>query len=326
MLHAAVRGRGGRGGGGVQGGNGRGRGSARAELGPQRAGLQRRRRVGPWSRDRVDLRGPATPEPRPRGPAPGPARPGPRAPPPRGLDDPRASFVSRRPRALQPKQQKRLWARRERRGMLIAAERPRTGRSRVKVANLDHDLWWSPPGPWPQNLRLPRTPAQTPKAGEAPLSAPPQPPGVRPGAGSGAAAPASATSVGTPGSLLPRPPAPPPHPPGGPMASGAFQAVDGGGALDRDTLQGWCDKTGVSDAGVAYGVVAIVGPQSSGKSTLLNRVVRPPRAFAALRPLTRGSAPSSSERPSRRCRPSWAGPRRRKGSGCRRAPSWRGVR
>lgn len=59
------------------------------------------------------------------------------------------------------------------------------------------------------------------------------------------------------------------------MASGAFQAVDGGGALDRDTLQGWADKTGVADAGVAYGVVAIVGPQSSGKSTLLNRVVRP---------------------------------------------------
>ena len=60
------------------------------------------------------------------------------------------------------------------------------------------------------------------------------------------------------------------------MASGAFQAVSGEGVLDRDTLQGWCDKTGVSDAGVAYGVVAIVGPQSSGKSTLLNRVVRPP--------------------------------------------------
>ena len=43
------------------------------------------------------------------------------------------------------------------------------------------------------------------------------------------------------------------------MASGAFQAVDGGGALDRDTLQGWADKTGVADGGIPYlfGVIGV---------------------------------------------------------------------
>ena len=64
------------------------------------------------------------------------------------------------------------------------------------------------------------------------------------------------------------------------MAAGeAVQVIDGAGALGpparaggRAGLEAWAEACGVAGAGVGYGVVAIMGPQSSGKSTLMNRV------------------------------------------------------
>ena len=56
---------------------------------------------------------------------------------------------------------------------------------------------------------------------------------------------------------------------------GAAQVIDGVGALgppSRGGLEAWATECGVAGAGVGYGVVAIMGPQSSGKSTLMNRV------------------------------------------------------
>ena len=41
---------------------------------------------------------------------------------------------------------------------------------------------------------------------------------------------------------------------------------------ERAGLEAWAEACGVAGAGVGYGVVAIMGPQSSGKSTLMNRV------------------------------------------------------
>ena len=55
--------------------------------------------------------------------------------------------------------------------------------------------------------------------------------------------------------------------------------IDGVGGLgpparggERAGLEAWAEACGVAGAGVGYGVVAIMGPQSSGKSTLMNRV------------------------------------------------------
>lgn len=68
--------------------------------------------------------------------------------------------------------------------------------------------------------------------------------------------------------------------------SGILQLVTGDGAYDVDTVDRYLAETGIRDAGVSYTVVSIMGPQSSGKSTLLNSVVR--RELAATSKPTRG--------------------------------------
>jgi hypothetical protein len=68
--------------------------------------------------------------------------------------------------------------------------------------------------------------------------------------------------------------------PGAPhnMAAPTVQIIDGDGAFQEDALKAWVNDTGVADRHANYQVVAIMGPQSSGKSTLLNHVVRDRRA------------------------------------------------
>ena len=52
----------------------------------------------------------------------------------------------------------------------------------------------------------------------------------------------------------------------------AFQVVDGDGILDGEGLDQLLQSSGLASAGLDYSLVAIMGPQSSGKSTLLNHV------------------------------------------------------
>mmetsp|Transcript_11660 Transcript_11660/g.29702 ORF Transcript_11660/g.29702 Transcript_11660/m.29702 type:complete len:738 (-) Transcript_11660:373-2586(-) len=52
--------------------------------------------------------------------------------------------------------------------------------------------------------------------------------------------------------------------------SGGVQVVDEHGVLCEGDLDGLIDSSGVGQAGLGYGIVAIMGPQSSGKSTLMN--------------------------------------------------------
>ena len=57
-------------------------------------------------------------------------------------------------------------------------------------------------------------------------------------------------------------------------ANNILQVVSGEGELDKDSVQEWVRENGIDDCGVNFTVVAIMGPQSSGKSTLLNNLVR----------------------------------------------------
>mmetsp|Transcript_3606 Transcript_3606/g.10191 ORF Transcript_3606/g.10191 Transcript_3606/m.10191 type:complete len:90 (+) Transcript_3606:89-358(+) len=52
----------------------------------------------------------------------------------------------------------------------------------------------------------------------------------------------------------------------------AVQIVNGEGSLDRSGLTSLLESCGVEGAGLEYSLIAIMGPQSSGKSTLLNHV------------------------------------------------------
>lgn len=54
----------------------------------------------------------------------------------------------------------------------------------------------------------------------------------------------------------------------------AVQLVDGDAAFDRAAADAVAAASGLDAAGVGYQVVAVTGPQSSGKSTLLNAMVR----------------------------------------------------
>lgn len=56
--------------------------------------------------------------------------------------------------------------------------------------------------------------------------------------------------------------------------SGILQVVSGDGSFNTQGVEQFVKDTGVESSGVAYTVVAIMGPQSSGKSTLLNHLVR----------------------------------------------------
>ncbi|KAF9671710.1 hypothetical protein SADUNF_Sadunf12G0075800 [Salix dunnii] len=52
----------------------------------------------------------------------------------------------------------------------------------------------------------------------------------------------------------------------------SFQLISGDGVLNREGLENFSRSTNLSQRGVSYAVVAIMGPQSGGKSTLLNKL------------------------------------------------------
>jgi hypothetical protein len=51
------------------------------------------------------------------------------------------------------------------------------------------------------------------------------------------------------------------------------QVIDSEGGFQEEGLSRFVQQQGVIDARTNYQVVAIMGPQSSGKSTLMNHVV-----------------------------------------------------
>lgn len=55
--------------------------------------------------------------------------------------------------------------------------------------------------------------------------------------------------------------------------SDILQVVNGDGDFNTSGVVDFVHQTGVEASGVDYTVVAIMGPQSSGKSTLLNHLV-----------------------------------------------------
>lgn len=55
---------------------------------------------------------------------------------------------------------------------------------------------------------------------------------------------------------------------------GQIQVISGDGTYAGDAVEDFLQGHQVSNSGVGYTTVAIMGPQSSGKSTLLNAVVR----------------------------------------------------
>lgn len=57
-------------------------------------------------------------------------------------------------------------------------------------------------------------------------------------------------------------------------SSGILQVVSGEGDFNGDLVNSFMRENDVQEAGVDYQVVAITGPQSSGKSTLMNALVR----------------------------------------------------
>ncbi|CAH8278258.1 unnamed protein product [Arabidopsis lyrata] len=70
------------------------------------------------------------------------------------------------------------------------------------------------------------------------------------------------------------------------------QLIDGNGEFNVKGLDNFVKKTKLSDCGLSYAVVAIMGPQSSGKSTLLNHLFktsfREMDAFAGRSQTTKG--------------------------------------
>ncbi|KAJ8758683.1 hypothetical protein K2173_000404 [Erythroxylum novogranatense] len=54
----------------------------------------------------------------------------------------------------------------------------------------------------------------------------------------------------------------------------ATQLIDGDGVFNVDGLHNFISTTKMADCGLSYAVVAIMGPQSSGKSTLMNHLFR----------------------------------------------------
>lgn len=58
------------------------------------------------------------------------------------------------------------------------------------------------------------------------------------------------------------------------MAGPVLQVVSGDGQFDTEGVEAFVRANKIDTAGVDYDIVAITGPQSSGKSTLLNHLVR----------------------------------------------------
>ncbi|GAB2225616.1 hypothetical protein Droror1_Dr00006413 [Drosera rotundifolia] len=52
----------------------------------------------------------------------------------------------------------------------------------------------------------------------------------------------------------------------------SFQLVDGDGIFDKDRLDKFTEKLKLANCGNSYSIISIIGPQSSGKSTLLNHL------------------------------------------------------
>jgi hypothetical protein len=59
-------------------------------------------------------------------------------------------------------------------------------------------------------------------------------------------------------------------------STGILQVVNGEGDFNEEGVNEFVKRHNINDVGVGYQVVAITGPQSSGKSTLMNAVVRLP--------------------------------------------------
>lgn len=60
---------------------------------------------------------------------------------------------------------------------------------------------------------------------------------------------------------------------GEPASNEVLQVVAGDGGFNAAGVERFVREAGLESAGVGYTVVAIMGPQSSGKSTLLNNLV-----------------------------------------------------
>ena len=61
---------------------------------------------------------------------------------------------------------------------------------------------------------------------------------------------------------------------GPPNGTSKIQVVDGGGQFNEPELQKFVADSKLAESKTDYQIVAIMGPQSSGKSTLMNHVVR----------------------------------------------------
>tara|TARA_B100000530_G_scaffold104499_1_gene64711 strand:- start:197 stop:439 length:243 start_codon:yes stop_codon:yes gene_type:complete len=53
-----------------------------------------------------------------------------------------------------------------------------------------------------------------------------------------------------------------------------MQLIDENGRLDEDACESFLHESGAIEWNRNYGVISIMGPQSSGKSTLLNQVFK----------------------------------------------------
>ena len=58
--------------------------------------------------------------------------------------------------------------------------------------------------------------------------------------------------------------------------TGILQVVNGEGEFNEEAVNAFIKQHNINDVGVGYQIVAITGPQSSGKSTLMNTIVRLP--------------------------------------------------
>lgn len=54
-----------------------------------------------------------------------------------------------------------------------------------------------------------------------------------------------------------------------------LQVIDGSGSFNTEEVEEFAKGSNLIHAGLNYQIIAIMGPQSSGKSTLLNHVVGP---------------------------------------------------
>lgn len=79
---------------------------------------------------------------------------------------------------------------------------------------------------------------------------------------------------------------------------GTVQVVNGDGVFQVEPVQRFVEAEGLPECKRDYQVVAIMGPQSSGKSTLLNHVVRRRGGTRLVPPHGRGG---NEQRPATPC-------------------------